>query len=162
VIKQPWLAWLSLVLWIILVGAVGERLYFLHRSEKTVGSVSQVSAHESRCGGGKRSRRYACTKFRALVKYFSSEGASYFLDLSAGSSRGRARPISAADRFQGQAVHVVYDRTNPVRAYEDTFWGVWNWIIILFGAQLGTLGVSFLEPKGASARYKSNFSSRNY
>lgn len=143
-IKQPWLLVISGICLVVGLFLVVERAFFLATAEETQGVVVTVESSNSSCGSSKR--RYACTKFKAFVEYRAGTNpAPFTIDISAGSSRGRDRPLSEADLHKGASVPVVYSPTNPAKAYQNTFFGVWGAPIIAGIAQLGTLIGSLSE-----------------
>jgi hypothetical protein len=148
-IKNPIFAAISGILLLVVIGFVVERLRFLDSAQKTVGQVSEVRSHNTRCGSsGKGKKKYPCTKYDATVDY-SAPGYSetFHLELSAGSARGTGQPLSEADYKRGDAVKVVYDPKNPSKAYQDSLFGVWGAPIVLFVVQLATMFGSLVERK---------------
>jgi hypothetical protein len=145
-IKQPLVAGIALIFFLAFTYFVVERVLFINAAERTVGTVTEVLSKDGRCGGGRRRRRYPCTKFVAVVTYVVDQK-MFRLNLSAGSARGYDRPIDRASYTHQQHVKVVYSRENPAHAYEDSLWGVWAVPIILFFGQLVTFITSLVEPR---------------
>jgi hypothetical protein len=150
VIKQPWLAAVSLILFIVLAAFVIERLWFLETAARTNGNVAEVTSYNSRCGGGRRNRSYSCTKFKAYIEFYANLGVMHRFSVSAGRKRGSNQSISYSRLAPGQNVPVVYDPKKPQKAYEDTLWGVWGTPIILFFGQIITFFSSMLRSKNSA------------
>jgi hypothetical protein len=146
VIKNKWFAGISFILLIIFAGFVIERLAFIRSADTTDGTVISVDSRNGRCGGGRRKRSYACTRFESTVEFVSKSGARYTLLVSSGSARGQNQPRSKARLQEGSLVPVIYDPTNPASVYENTVWGVWGMPILLFFLQIGTFIASFFSP----------------
>ena len=137
-IKQPWLLVISGICLVIGIYLVVERSLFLASAEETQGKVISIESRNTTCGS--KRRRYACTKFKALVEYpVGANAVPHTILISAGSSRGRDQPVSGADLPEGTPVPVVYAPDNPGKAYQNTFFGVWAAPIIAGIAQFGTL-----------------------
>lgn len=146
-IKQPWLASIAGIFFIVFAWYVYNRVIFLQTAEKTTGTVIKVSAYNGRCGGGRRRRSYPCTKFHADIMFHDLKGASYRFNVSSGSSRGDNQPISYSRLKLNSAVPVIYDPKNPTTVYEDTLWGVWATPIFLFFAQVASFFGSLFDRK---------------
>lgn len=108
-----------------------DRLLFLRRAVRADGEVTRIVSANATCsrGSGKRSKRYPCTKYQAVVKFPTAGGESYGLTLSSGSTRGHDQGHEHSLHRPGQVVRVVYDPKNPGEAYPDTFFGVWGDVV---------------------------------
>ncbi len=144
-IKTPWLFFLSFIIGAIAVGFAVERLIFISSAQKTIGQVIGLESYNDRCGGGRRRRSYACTKFTANIQFFDRQGSRYEFQSSAGSSRGSNRSIDNADYSVGVGVEVIYNPKNPKKVYVNTIFGVWGIPIVLFFTQIGALISSFFS-----------------
>jgi hypothetical protein len=148
-IKRPFLASVSLILFLGLAYFVIERIIFINNAEHTEGTVTEIRARNSTCGGSRRRRSYSCTKFNANVKY-QVTNKEYILNLSAGSARGDNRSTEQATYNYHQKINVIYNPKDPAHAYEDSIWGVWAVPIMLFFGQIVTFITSLTEPKKRS------------
>lgn len=79
-----------------------------------------VSATNGRCGGGRRRRSYSCTKFHALIQFYSTSYEKGTLRVSARIARGQGMATSNASYRSGQTVPVIYDPSNISNVYEDS------------------------------------------
>jgi hypothetical protein len=143
--STPWFV-ISMIVAAVFLYFIADRSIFLARAEETVGEVTNLTSVNSRCGS--RRSRHACTKFSAEVRFFGA-GDSQVLNVSAGSSRGHYRPLSAARHYRGERVNVVYNPRNPREAYRDTFWDVWSAPIVTLFVQIASLFASTRERKDA-------------
>jgi hypothetical protein len=147
VIKQPLLFGISMVLLLIAGGFAIERLWFLSQAEKTQGTVTQVTASNGQCGGGRRRSSHACTRFTAHIGFAAPGGNSGGITIGAGNSRGHGQPITRANYRVSQKVPVVYDPHNVARAYHDSLMSIWNVPIFIMVAQVATLVASMCESR---------------
>ena len=146
-IKQPIFFYLGFGAMVVGFCFALKTLLLLSNSEKTTGSVSNIESYQSRCGGGKRRRSYPCTKYNAIVSYYSKQGAGpYTLTLSAGSSRSNSS-AGGASYSQGQSLPIVYSKSSPSDARHDTLFGVWKWELGSSGVAVLFFFVSLFEPK---------------
>jgi hypothetical protein len=146
-IKQPLFFGISGLLLLVFVGFLLQRIYFLQRASRTVGTVSSISSVNSSCGGGRRRSSYPCTKFTATVKFVARNTMSYALNLSAGSARGSNQSNLSASYRSGQNVKVIYNPKDPSTAYEDSLMGVWGTPFMVLFMQLLTGISSLFEPR---------------
>ena len=142
-IKQPWLLAVSGVCLLVALWLVADRTMFLWSAEKTIGTVTELSGRNERCG--RRKSRYSCTKFSAQVQYATRSGSTHTLDISAGSARGHNQPATRARVRKDGPVPVVYAPDQPDRAYEDTLFGVWGAPLMAGFAQIATFLGSLAE-----------------
>lgn len=124
-IKSRLIFAIAVLLAVVTVYFVIDRLAFIARAEKTTGTVLSVDASNSRCGGGKRRRSYACTKFHAEIE-FEAADRSYTFSVSAGSSRGHNQPESRAHHQVGETVAVAYNPNDPDEVYRDNWFDIWS------------------------------------
>lgn len=126
---------------------------FIDNGIRVSGTTRNVTASNSTCksGGRRSSRHYSCTKFKAEVVYYSSNGSPYSLTVGAGSVRGHNAPISSASLHIGSGVSVVYNKDNPADAKHDTFFSLWGLPLVL-----GVLGgvLLLLFAFGKNTRYR--------
>lgn len=124
--------WLALACLGVLLISSFQNFRFLDRAARTEGEVTRIEAANGRCGSsGKNSRRYDCTKFTGVVKFFTGDGSSYGLTVTGGESRGHGQPVSRSRLRVGQSYRVIYDSKRPETAYPDTFMGVWSSQVVL-------------------------------
>lgn len=142
-IKQPWMLVVSAVLLLVAIGLGIERTLFVLGSAASEGKVARIDSENSRCGSKKS--RYDCTVFSAMVQYAIPSGAILAIRVGAGSTRGNNQPSSSASRSIGDRVGVLYSEKNPVKAYENTIFGVWGAPLIAVGAQIATMLGSLTE-----------------
>lgn len=145
-IRNKWFAGASFILLIVLIGFIIERLIFISSADTTKGTVISVSSYNGRCGGGRRSRSYSCTKFESTIEYSTKDGTQHTFSVSSGRARGQNAPVSKSRLREGKAVPVIYDPNNPAKVYEDTIWGVWGMHIAIFFFQIGTFISSLFSP----------------
>lgn len=147
IIKNTYMAYISLALLAVLIWYVGDRILFIQSAEHTIGQVVEVSAYNSRCGGGRRKRSYSCTKFTAKIEFRAQTNQIHHLKISAGRSRGHNQPISHSRIKVKDRIAVIYDPEAPNKAYEDSFMGIWGTPIIIFMAQISTFFSSLFSSK---------------
>lgn len=144
-IKQPWLAAISIVLFLVVLGFVAHRLLFLYSAETSIGTVTNVTSYNSTCGSNKS--RYRCTKYTADVAFPDKQNRQHRLNVDAGSCRGSNQSLSYASYGVGASVEVVYDPSKPSRAYRNTFFGVWGTPIMIFAFQVSSFFASLFDKK---------------
>lgn len=66
--------WFCLLYFLGFMCVVAERLWFVHHSLPTVGTVTSVSAKNERCGG---LLGHDCTKFTAYVRFPTSASGTF-------------------------------------------------------------------------------------
>lgn len=121
-IKQPWLLAIAALLVVVAIGFALRQASFLMTADRTTGTVTRVDARNSTCGS--KRNRHSCTRFDAEVR-FDVNGRSFDFTVDAGSVRGSNQPKSRASHPEGSQVKVVYSKSNPNRAYRDSFFDVW-------------------------------------
>lgn len=147
-IKRPVYFWASMLLLLALLVYAGERIVFLARAERTIGTVVDITSTNDRCGSSRRSSsRYDCTRFRAIVDFAAKNGSEHQLNISAGQSRGHDRPIERAKVKVGDEVPVVYDPNNPAKCYKNNFSSVWAGPIMIFITQICAFFLSMVKPR---------------
>lgn len=65
---------------------------------------------------------------------------------AAGDEMGYNQELKYADMKVGEKVPVVYDSTNPNKAYKDTIWGIWKMPILIFLFQIASFVVCLTKP----------------
>ena len=134
----------AMVLLLVVGYVVVDRSVFLIRAERTIGDVTRVWGSSGRCGS--RRNRHNCTKYQAAVQ-FSAGTSRQSLTVSAGTARGRGRPITEARYRVGHRIPVVFNPRRPTRAYRYSFWDIWRAPVALFVFQLSLLAASFREDR---------------
>ncbi len=151
-IKQPIFAAISLALFVGLIYCVIDRIAFLKRAQRADGIVTQITSYNSRCGGGRRSRSYACTKFTAHISYRTQTGLPIDFTVGAGSSRGSNLPHNYASMREGQSTLVIYDPKDPSNAYISMA-SVWFTPFALFVSQLISGFSSLVKPRNQNSQH---------
>lgn len=121
-IKQPWLLAVAALLLVVAIGFAVRQASFLMTADRTTGTVTRVDGRNTSCGS--KRNRHSCTRFDSVVRY-DVNGQPYFLTVDSGSARGYDQPESRASHPQGSGVRIVYSKSNPSRAYRDSFFDVW-------------------------------------
>jgi hypothetical protein len=130
---------------LVIVGVMAiERTVFLLRAERTIGDVTHVTAHNSRCSS--RYSRYDCTLYSALVRYVVDD-VPYFLQLFAGEERDRNRPTTLARYQVGQQVSLIFDPRRPATAIRNTFSDLYAGPGSAFVMLMVFLAASFRQPQ---------------
>lgn len=124
--------WVIVVLCVPLVYFLVDRIDFVWSSEKVMGTVEDVRAHNGTCGG---KHKYSCTKYDATLGYRVND-VDYRIEVEAGRKRGRDHPVTFADHRVGDAVQVAYDSRKPERAYRNTWWDIWGMPFLVFMFQI--------------------------
>lgn len=122
-----------------------NRILFLKTAIHTNGEVVKIDQTNGRCGGGKRRRRYNCTKYNAQVRFYSENQSANFISISAGSQRGHNQQYSSLKFSLGTSVPVAYDPQDPTSAFHDTFWSIWSIPIFSFLGLIVSTIVSLIE-----------------
>jgi hypothetical protein len=148
-IRQPLFAIISFICFLVVGYFIVDRCLFLYSAERANGRVIKVVGHNSWCGY--RRSRHPCTEFDAVVEFSTQVSSYHTLEVSAGSARDYYQPLSRASLRVGSVVSVVYDPSNPKRAYNDSLWGVWGMPIMIAMFQLSSLLASMSEPKNKKA-----------
>lgn len=144
--------WISVLLLAAVALTSFGKFRFLSRAAKTEGEVTRIESMNTRCGSsGKSSRRYDCTKFTGVVKFFTGDGSQYGLTVTAGESRGHNQPEAYSRLRVGQAYRVIYDPRRPETAYPDTFMGVWSTPVMLMVIAVICMVMSIARPRRSRA-----------
>ncbi len=144
-IKNPFFAWCSLILFMFFAHYSIDRFLFLKTAVHTSGTVVGLSSQNGRCGY--RRSRYDCTRYDASVDFIGQNKKKYSLLASAGSRRGHNVPVEEATKKINDSVPVVYDPENPFKSFVDEFWDIWSTPVVLFFLMLVFFTMSISELK---------------